>query len=100
LVTERLSGELRQAVTALCWSPDGEFLAMASAGGETLLLDFRAGCEELLRGDRDSSIDAIGFSADGQFLMAVGQAGELLLWELGGPGTRPLALDPMPVSRG
>ena len=100
LVTERLSGELRQPVTALCWSPDGEFLAMASAGGEMLLLDFRAGCEELLRGDRDSSIDAIGFSADGQFLMAVGQAGELLLWQLGDPGTRPMALDPMPLNRG
>jgi len=48
LVRERLCGDLRQPITALAWSADGEFLAIASAGGELLLLDFRAGCEELL----------------------------------------------------
>jgi WD40 repeat protein len=100
LVQERLCGELQQAITALSWSVDGEFLAIASAGGELLLLDFRAGCEELLRADRDSSLDTIGFSANGQFLMAAGQAGELLLWELGGSGIRPMALQPMPLESG
>jgi hypothetical protein len=50
LVSERLCGQLQQAITALSWSADGEFLAIVSAGGELLLLDFRAGCEELLRG--------------------------------------------------
>jgi len=100
LVQERLSGELQQAITALSWSADGEFLAIASAGGELLLLDFRAGCEELLQGLSNTSLDAIGFSADGQFLMAVGQAGELLLWELGGSGVRPLAFAPQPLGAG
>lgn len=100
LVSNRLCGELQQAITALAWSPDGEFLAIASAGGELLLLDFRAGCEELLRGDRDSSLDVLGFSDDGQLLVAAGQSGELLLWELGGTGIRPLAMDPIPLGRG
>ncbi|MEX1317271.1 MAG: WD40 repeat domain-containing protein [Synechococcaceae cyanobacterium] len=100
LVKEQLSGTLQQPITALAWSADGELLAIASGGGELLLLDFRAGCEELLRGDRDRSLDAIGFSGDGQYLMAVGQAGELLLWELGGSGVRPLAIEPMPLGAG
>ena len=100
LVSERLCGQLQQAITALSWSADGEFLAIASAGGELLLLDFRAGCEELLRGDRDSSLNAIGFSADGQFLMAVGQASELLLWELGETDVPPMALEPIPLDAG
>lgn len=86
LVSERLCGDLQQPISALAWSADGEFLAIISAGGELLLLDFLAGCEELLRGDRDSSLDVVGFSSDGQFLMAAGQDGELLLWELGGTG--------------
>jgi WD40 repeat protein len=100
LVRERLCGDLQQPIAALAWSADGEFLAIASTGGELLLLDFRAGCEELLRGDHDSSLDVLGFSGDGQFLMAAGQGGELLLWELGGPGGRPMALDPIPLGRG
>jgi WD40 repeat protein len=100
LVRERLCGDLQQPITALAWSADGDFLAIASAGGELLLLDFRAGCEELLRGERDSSLDVLGFSGDGQFLMAAGQSGELLLWELGGTGVRPLAFEPMPLDGG
>jgi WD40 repeat protein len=100
LVNEQLSGTLQQPITALAWSADGEWLALASGGGELLLLDFRAGCEELLRGDRDQSLDVIGFSGDGQFLMAAGQAGELLLWELGGSGVRPMAFEPMPLGAG
>ncbi len=95
LVRERLCGDLQQPITALAWSSDGEFLAIASAGGELLLLDFGAGCEELLRGEHDSSLDVVGFSDDGQFLMAAGQSGELLLWELGGTGVRPRAFAPM-----
>ncbi len=100
LASNRLCGELQQAITALAWSPDGEFLAIASAGGELLLLDFRAGCEELLRGSRDSSLDVLDFSSDGQFLVAAGQSGELLLWELGGTGIRPMAMDPIPLGCG
>uniref|UniRef100_UPI003898D781 GTP-binding protein n=1 Tax=Cyanobium usitatum TaxID=2304190 RepID=UPI003898D781 len=79
---------------------DGEFLAITSTGGDLLLLDFRAGCEELLRGNHDSSLDVVGFSGNGQFLMAAGQVGELLLWELGGTGVRPLAMDPIPLGSG
>ena len=100
LVSKRLCGKLQQAITALAWSPDGELLAIASAGGELLLLDFRAGCEELLRGDNDSSLDVLGFSSSGQFLMAAGQGGELLLWELGGTGIRPMAMAPIPLGCG
>lgn len=44
LVREQLCGDLQQAITALVWPVDGEFLAMDTGGGEVLLLDFRAGC--------------------------------------------------------
>ncbi|MCP9931953.1 hypothetical protein KBY82_14315 [Cyanobium sp. AMD-g] len=97
LVQERLCGACGHAITAQTWSADGELLAMASAGGELLLIDFRAGCEELLRGERDSSLNVAGFSADDRFLMAAGQDGELLLWELGGSGVRPIAFNPLPL---
>lgn len=100
LVNERLCGDLQQPITSLAWSADGEFLAIASAGGELVLLDFRAGCEEVLRGERDGSLDVLGFSSDGQFLMAAGQSGALLLWELDGTGVRPLGLEPMPLGGG
>jgi WD40 repeat protein len=100
LVRERLCGDLQQPITALAWSADGEFLAIASAGGELVLIDFPAGCEEVLQVDRQSSLDVLGFSGDGQFLMAAGQSGELLLWELGGTGVRPLAFEPMPLGGG
>jgi WD40 repeat protein len=100
LVRERLCGDLQLPITALAWSADGEFLAIASAGGELVLLDFPAGCEEVLQVDRQSSLDVLGFSGDGQFLMAAGQSGELLLWELGGTGVRPLAIEPMPLGGG
>ena len=59
LVQERLCGACSHAITAQVWSADGELLAMATAGGELLLIDFRAGCEELLRGERDSSLDVV-----------------------------------------
>ena len=39
LVSERLCGDLQQPISALAWSADGAFLAIASAGGELLLLD-------------------------------------------------------------
>ncbi len=81
LVQEQLCGACSHAITAQVWSADGELLAMATAGGELLRIDFRAGCEELLRGEQDSSLDVVGFSADDRFLMATGQDGELLLWD-------------------
>ena len=86
LVSQRLCGDLQQPITALAWSADGEFLAIGSAGGELLLLDFRAGCEELLRGDRDISLDVVGFSGDGQFLMAAGLGSHPLGRRLDGCG--------------
>ena len=43
LVSNRLCGELQQAITALAWSPDGEFLVITCAGGE-LLPRRGAGC--------------------------------------------------------
>ena len=100
LVHQRLCGDLQQPITALGWSADGEFLAIGSAGGELLLLDFRAGCEELLRGEHDSSLDVVDFSHDGQFLVAAGQSGVLLLWELGGTGVRPRAFEPIQLRSG
>jgi len=100
LVSERLCGDLQQPITALAWSADGEVLAMASAGGELLLLNLRTGGEQRLRGPAEASLDVLAFSSDGRFLMAAGQSGDLLLWELGGRGVGPVALPPMPLGCG
>lgn len=67
--------------TALCWSPDGDWLAAASAVGEVVLYD-PSGQATVLCPPGEQAINALGFSADGQWLAAAGQAGQVQVWPL------------------
>ncbi|MEL6468857.1 MAG: WD40 repeat domain-containing protein [Cyanobacteria bacterium J06623_4] len=76
-------GQVSDYVTALAWSGDGEFLAIASASGEVALWS-EAG-RVVLRSPDDGqsieqSINCVGFSADGTYLAASGQQGAVFIW--------------------
>ncbi|MGP1385751.1 MAG: WD40 repeat domain-containing protein [Thainema sp.] len=82
---------LTDYVTALAWSPDGSWLAAASAVGEVVLIPVAdtvadTGGAIALRSADDQSMNALGFSADGQYLAASGQTGEVTVWQVGQSG--------------
>ncbi len=76
--------QLSNYVTGLVWSPDGEWLAAASAVGEVVLIP-AANVEGAiaLRAADDQSISAVAFSANGQYLAASGQSGDATVWQVG-----------------
>lgn len=64
----------------LAWSPDGERLAIISAGGDLAL--WQEGNLNLLQSGDNYSLDCVGFSADGQWLATGGQASKVEVWQL------------------
>lgn len=68
-------------VTALDWSPDGKWLAAASADGAIRLLDPTTG--EFLRGfpGHGMSTSTLAWSPDGRRLASGGQDGKARLWD-------------------
>ncbi|NEO87667.1 MAG: WD40 repeat domain-containing protein [Spirulina sp. SIO3F2] len=71
---------LKDYVTAIAWSPDGQHLAASSAQGEVVLghpANPPHGCSEHPEG---LGINDLAFSTDSQFLAAVGQSGRLEVW--------------------
>jgi WD40 repeat protein len=86
LFTLRWQAILSDYVTAIAWSPNGSYLALASAAGEVVL--WQIGEEKLLtlREKQGLSVDTIAFSADGQFLAAGGQDGTVRIWQMGEDG--------------
>ncbi|NQV09975.1 MAG: hypothetical protein HQ527_02220 [Cyanobacteria bacterium] len=84
LVNERLCGEFQQAITALSWSADGEFLAIASAGGELLLWELGgSGVSDMAFAPMALEagwLDAAVWQPDGQ-LLAAAAGREVRLWD-------------------
>ncbi|MEL6853672.1 MAG: hypothetical protein AAFO83_01025 [Cyanobacteria bacterium J06607_13] len=72
-------GQVADYVTALAWSGDGEFLAIASASGEVALWS-ETGQVVLRSPDDGQSMNCVGFSADGTYLAAAGQQGAVSIW--------------------
>lgn len=72
--------QLSEYITDLCWSPDGDCLAIATAGGELAIWQ----AEELtiLIDQNNYSLNGLSFSADGQWLATAGQEGKVYLWRL------------------
>ena len=72
--------QLSEYITDLAWSPNGDRLAIVTAGGELAIWQ----AEELtiLINQNNYSLDCLGFSADGQWLAAGGQEGKVYLWRL------------------
>ncbi|MEM8503803.1 MAG: WD40 repeat domain-containing protein [Cyanobacteria bacterium P01_D01_bin.1] len=75
-------GQLSDYVTAMDWSPDGEWLAIASGSGEVTLLNISKKRTIAIEESGVESIDCLGFSYDGQFLAAGGQNGQVKVWRL------------------
>ena len=75
-------GELQDYVTAMDWSPDGKWLAIASGSGEVRLLNVLKKQTIVIEPSGAESIDCLGFSYDGQFLAAGGQSGQVKVWRL------------------
>ena len=86
-VTQQLRGRVQGCVTGLAWAPQAPQLAIASAAGEFILVDFAAGVDWPLQEARDTDrqgFDALGFSSCGRWLAAGGEGGVLSLWDLDG----------------
>ncbi len=75
-------GQLQDYVTAMDWSPDGRWLAIASGSGEVTLLNIPNKQTIAIEPSAAESIDCLGFSYDGQFLAAGGQNGQVKVWRL------------------
>jgi WD40 repeat protein len=94
-VTQQLRGRVQGCVTGLAWAPQAAQLAIASAAGELILLDFAAGVDWPLQ-DANAAcshgFDVLGFSSCGHWLAAAGEGGVLSLWQLDGdvPEQRPM----------
>ncbi|MBT9317864.1 WD40 repeat domain-containing protein [Leptothoe spongobia TAU-MAC 1115] len=73
-------GELQDYITALAWSPSGDYLAVSSASGEVVVWS-ETDLVSLLPAQPDSTIDCLGFSANGKYLAAAGQQGDVFLWQ-------------------
>jgi len=75
-------GRLQDYVTAMDWSPDGMWLAIASGSGEVTLLNTTDRQTIALEPAGTASIDCLGFSCNGQFLAAGGQNGQVKIWQI------------------
>lgn len=69
-------------VTALAFSPDGEWLAITKGNDSAML--WRNGSRKLLE-DQSSRVRALAFSSDGRWLAGGGEEGLLQIWDLGNP---------------
>ncbi|MEA2599418.1 MAG: hypothetical protein QOF89_410 [Acidobacteriota bacterium] len=78
---------LTEAVTALAFSPNGEWLAMADGNGKARL--WKDGFGKLLE-NQDPKVRLLAFSPDGH-LASGGEEGSLQLWDLGNPSGVPIA---------
>ena len=75
-------GQLEDYVTVMDWSPDGQWLAIASGAGEVTLLNIPNQHTIVLETSGEASVDCLGFSYDGQFLAAGGQNGQVKVWQM------------------
>ncbi|MCP9885079.1 WD40 repeat domain-containing protein [Synechococcus sp. ATX 2A4] len=86
-VKKQLRGRVQGCVTGLAWAPQAAQLAIASAAGEFILVDFTAGVDWPLQEANaagSKGFDALGFSSCGRWLAAAGEGGVLSLWRLDG----------------
>lgn len=72
---------LSDYVTAVAWSPNGEFLAASSAIGEVVLWQ-QPNSISILRSPTGLSVNCLSFSKDNQLLAAGGQDGKVNIWHL------------------
>lgn len=87
--------QLTDYVTAMDWSPGGQFLAASSAGGDVTVWAFPSR-EPLFRFQDAKPISCLQVSLDGSVLAASGQRGQVMLWDLVASSSQtPVCLDPV-----
>lgn len=99
-VRQQLRGQVQGCITGLAWAPRAAQLAIASAAGELILVDFEAGVDwplQQVHAAGSQGFDALGFSSCGRWLAAAGEGGVLSLWDL--KDDVPLQM-PVPALRG
>ena len=72
--------QFSEYIRSLAWSPQGDTLAVVSAGGELAL--WREDKLDFLSLKSDCSLDCVGFSADGKLLATAGQEGKVNIWQI------------------
>ncbi|MCS5700802.1 WD40 repeat domain-containing protein [Cyanobium sp. FGCU-52] len=86
-VSQQLRGRVQGCVTGLAWGPWAAQLAIASAAGEFIFVDFAAGVDWPLHEASETGsqgFNALGLSSCGRWLAAGGEGGVLSLWRLDG----------------
>lgn len=79
--------QVEEYITALSWSPLGDWLAIATGNGEVWL--WQEGERLQLQSEQPYSVDALEFSADGCYLAAGMQQGAIVLWQVHATGATP-----------
>jgi WD40 repeat protein len=78
-----LAAKKDATVNALCYSPDGKFLAVGGRGTPVRCINSETGAETVRFGDQEADYaHQLAFSADGKRL-AVAHANSIRLWEVG-----------------
>ena len=79
--TQHWHRTLKEYVTALTWTPNGAWLAAASAAGEVVLCQSPEAMFTLQQAN-SQAINGLSFSADGQFLAIGDQSGTVTVWAM------------------
>jgi WD40 repeat protein len=73
-----------QGVVVCEFSPDGQTLASADAGGKIVLWDVKTWKQRKIIAAHGDRIECLSFSADGKRLASCSRNGEVKIWETGG----------------
>lgn len=73
---------LTDYISAIAWSPTGDFFAVSAASGEVALFSLDSFVPVFLQTANDYTVDCLAFSSDGQFLASAGQSGQVKIWEM------------------
>jgi len=80
-LTTQWQNTLSDYVTAVAWSPHGDWSAAATASGEVTFFTPQGETMPIQDGT-GQAVNCLGFSADGFFCAWGGQSGELSVWDL------------------
>jgi WD40 repeat protein len=73
----------RGSVSAVTFSPDGQYVASASKASSILILDLANGTKRILRDvDPSEQIRHIAFSPNGKFLVGGSENGKIRIWNV------------------
>jgi WD40 repeat protein len=96
--SQKLFKECHSLVGGICFSPDGQYIAVRHAG-DVLLWNVRTGkCVENLQGHYDQ-LTSVAFMPDGMGLVSVSKDMTVKSWDSSFLGSEPKALESSPAVR-